>query len=90
MKKEVKSLLKKTAKIAGVTCAAAGMVAVVTSGAALKAIGEGGRYLVDAVKKIVKEEPKAENVVEAVPNDFAPEEEMPQQETAEAGAEETV
>ena len=55
MKQEIKSLLKKTVKIAGVTCVAAGAVAVMTSGVALKAISEGGKYLADAVNRIVNE-----------------------------------
>lgn len=55
MNRQIKSVLKKTAKIAGVTCIAAGAVAIVTSGTALKAIGEGGKYLVNTVKKIMEE-----------------------------------
>lgn len=77
MKKEAKNLVKKTAKIAGVTCVAAGAVALMTAGAALKALTEGAKYLKDTVKKIVDEEPKEEmiveeaTVVEASPEDFA-------------------
>lgn len=56
----MKSLLKKSIKIAGVTCVAAGAVALVTSGTALKAIGEGGKYLMKAVKKIVGEQDSPE------------------------------
>lgn len=52
MKKEIKSILKKTTKIACVTCVATGAIAVMTSGVALKAIGEGGKYLVNTIKKI--------------------------------------
>ena len=58
MKKEIKSALKKTAKIAGVTCLATGAVAVLTSGMALKAICEGGKYLANTVKRIIEENDK--------------------------------
>ena len=60
MNKEIKSVVKKTAKIAGVTCIAAGAVALMTSGAALKALTEGTKYLKDTVKKIIDEKPEAE------------------------------
>lgn len=65
MNKEIKTTLKKTVKIAGVTCIALGGAALIASGAALKAVTEGGRYLKDAVKKIVDEKPEAEIVEEA-------------------------
>lgn len=55
MKQKIKSTLKKTAKIAGVTCIAAGAVAIMTSGAALKAIGEGGKYLAKTIRRIAAE-----------------------------------
>lgn len=77
MNKEIKSMVKKTAKIACVTCVAAGAVALMTSATALKAMTEGARYLKDTVKKIIDEEPKEESiveeatVVEASPEDFA-------------------
>lgn len=63
MTEELKNMTKKAAKIAGVTCIAAGTVAVVASGAAVKAMVEGGKYLKDTVKKIMDSEPdqKAEN-----------------------------
>lgn len=67
MNKEIKTIVKKTAKIAGVTCIAAGAVALMTSAAAIKAMTEGARYLKDTVKKIVEEEPCAGAVVEEVP-----------------------
>ena len=63
MNKEAKNLVKKTAKIAGVTCIALGGAALVASGAALKALTAGGKYLKDTVKKIIDEEPKEENIV---------------------------
>lgn len=71
MKKEIKSALKKTVKIACVTCVAAGAVAVVTSGAALKAIEEGGKYLADRVKKIVKETDQHGEVTEGAASEEA-------------------
>lgn len=89
MNKEVKNLVKKTAKIAGVTCVAAGAVALMTTGAALTALAEGAKYLKDTVKKIVDEEPKEESiveeavVVEASPEDFAEAEAAPAAETSE-------
>lgn len=64
MKKEAVVIVKKAAKIAGATCIAAGAVALMTSGAALKAITEGGKYLANTVQKIVKEEPEAEEIIE--------------------------
>ena len=61
----MKSLLNKSIKIAGVTCVAAGAVALVTSGTALKAISEGGKYLLKAVKKIAggQDSPEGGNTV---------------------------
>lgn len=53
MNHDAKKMLKKAAKIAGVTCVAAGAVAVVASGAALKAVTAGGKYLKETVKKIL-------------------------------------
>lgn len=90
MNSEAKNLVKKTAKIAGVTCIAAGAVALMTTGAALKALTEGAKYLKDTVKKIIDEEPKEETiveeaaVVEATPEDFAEEEAVVAEETTEA------
>ena len=87
---EAKNLVKKTVKIAGVTCIAAGAVALMTTGAALKALTEGAKYLKDTVKKIIDEEPKEEAiveeaaVVEASPEDFAGEEAVVAEEAAEA------
>ena len=87
---EAKNLVKKTAKIAGVTCIAAGAVALMTTGAALKALTEGAKYLKDTVKKIIDEEPKEEAivqqaaVVETSPEDFAEEEAVVAEESTEA------
>lgn len=81
MKQEIKSVLKKTAKIAGVTCLAAGSIAVLTSGVALKAISEGGKYLASTVKKIIGEN---DGVVEGdvvAEEDFAAENAAPSQES---------
>lgn len=66
MDKEIKTVLIKSAKIAGATCFALGGAALIASGAALKALTEGARYLADTVKKIVDEEPgKSAEVVDA-------------------------
>lgn len=67
MNQDIESIIKKTVKIAGVTCVAAGAVALVTSAAAVKALAEGGRYLKDTVRKIIDEEPATadDSVVEA-------------------------
>ena len=62
MNKEAKSLVKKTAKIAGVTCVAAGAVALMTTGAALKALTEGAKYLKNIVQKIIDEPAESEVV----------------------------
>ena len=89
MNKEAKNLVKKTAKIAGVTCVAAGAVALMTTGAALKALTEGAKYLKDTVKKIVDEEPKEKSiieestVVEASAEDFAEAEAVAAEESSE-------
>lgn len=64
MNQEVKTIVKKTAKIAGVTCLALGSAALITSGAALKALTEGAKYLKDSIQKIVDEKYEAETVVE--------------------------
>lgn len=66
MNKELTSIVKKTAKIAGVTCVAAGAVALMTSGAALKALTVGGKYLKDTIQKIVNENPDADVAAEEV------------------------
>lgn len=58
MNNEIKNVVKKAAKIAGATCVAAGAVALVTSGAALKAMAEGAKYLKDAVTKILDDNPE--------------------------------
>lgn len=63
MNLEIKSIVKKTAKIAGVTCIAAGAVALMTSATAIKAMMEGAKYLKNTVKRIIDEEPKAEALV---------------------------
>ncbi len=47
MNKEMKAIVKKTAKIAGVTCLALGGAALIASGTALKAMTLGARYLFD-------------------------------------------
>ena len=56
MKNEIKRIALKSAKLAGVTCVAAGAIAFVASGAAVKAVAAGGKYLKETVKKILEEE----------------------------------
>ena len=85
-KEEAIVVVKKAAKIAGVTCIAAGAVALMTSAAAIKAMTEGAKYLKDTVKKIVDEEPEAEAAAEETAEAA---EEVPAAEEAPA-AEETV
>ena len=58
MEKQIKSVLRKTVKIAGITCIALGGAALIASGAALKALTEGAEYLKDSVKKILEEKPE--------------------------------
>ena len=66
MHKEAKNLIKKTAKIAGVTCIAAGAVALMTTGAALKALTEGAKYLKNTVQKIIEESAEDPKVAETI------------------------
>lgn len=77
MNQEIRTILKKTVKVAGAACFAAGAIAVLTSGAALKAIGEGGRYLVNTVQKIVNEKPEVRETPEPAEEDAAAAEEAP-------------
>ena len=60
MKKKITSIVKKSAKVGAAVCVAAGAVALMTSGAALKALTEGAKYLKNTVKKIIDEESKSE------------------------------
>ena len=60
MKKKITSIVKKSAKVGAVVCVATGAVALMTSGAALKALTEGAKYLKNTVKKIIDEESKSE------------------------------
>ena len=64
MKKEITSIVKKSAKVGAAVCVAAGAIALMTSGAALKALTEGAKYLKNTVEKIVREAPEAEQIVE--------------------------
>ena len=50
MKKKITSIVKKSAKVGAAVCVAAGAVALMTSGAALKALTEGAKYLKNTVK----------------------------------------
>lgn len=67
MSKEINRVLKKTVKIAGVTCVALGGAALIASGAALKALAEGAKFVKNTVKEILDEQPAEEpaEVVEA-------------------------
>ena len=85
MNKDIESIVKKTVKIAGVTCITLGGAALIASGAALKAMTEGAKYLKDTIEKIVREEPAPDTVV-----DEAPAEETPVEETVEVPAAEAV
>lgn len=87
MNKKAKNLVKKTAKIAGVTCIATGAVALMTTGAALKALTEGAKYLKDTVKKILDEEPKAEEVIVDAVAEAAPAAEIAEEVAATDGTE---
>lgn len=64
MKNELKRIAVKSMKLAGVTCVAAGAIALVASGAAIKAVTAGGKYLKEAVQKILSEDSETEAVVE--------------------------
>jgi hypothetical protein len=61
MQKEIETVLKKTVKIAGVTCLALSGAALIASGAALKALTEGAKYVKDSVKKIIDEKSNEES-----------------------------
>ena len=71
MNKETKTIVKKTVKIAGVTCVALSGAALIASGAALKAMTEGAKYLKDTIEKIVCEDPEAEAAAGEVPAEEA-------------------
>lgn len=71
MNKKAGTIVKKAAKIAGVTCIALGGAALIASGAALKAMTEGAKYLKDTIEKIAKDEPAAENAAEAASEEEA-------------------
>lgn len=77
MQKEIKTVLRKTVKIAGVTCLALSGAALIASGAALKALTEGAKYVKDSVKKIIDEKSNEES------DDVVDTEVIPAEETAE-------
>ena len=87
MDKKIKTDLKKTVKIAGVTCLALGGAALIASGAALKGLTEGAKYAARSIKKIAQEKP-AEEPAEAAEESFV-EEAAFQPEEEQAAAEET-
>lgn len=74
MKAKNSNILKKTIKIASFTCVALGGTALVASGAALKALTEGAKYMKNTVQKIIKEDAEAVNEVVAVEETVAAEE----------------
>lgn len=76
MNKEAQNLVKKAAKIAGVTCVAAGAVALMTTGAALKALTTGAKYLKDTVQKIMDDSSETEIIAEVISAEEAAAEEM--------------
>ena len=67
MDKKIKTVLKKTVKIAGVTCFALGGAALIASGAALKALTEGAKFVKNSIQDIINERPDdaASETVEA-------------------------
>jgi hypothetical protein len=74
MEKEIKIVLKKTVKIAGVTCLALGGAALIASGAALKALTEGAKFVKNGIRDIINEKP-AEETAETVEAEVVTEEE---------------
>lgn len=64
MHQEGKTIVKKAAKIAGVTCLALGSAALIASGAALKAMTEGAKYLKDTIEKIITGDQAADTPAE--------------------------
>lgn len=71
MKYKNSNILKKTIKIAGFTCVALGGTALVASGAALKALTEGAKYMKNTVRKIIEDGTRTEETA-----DVAAEEEV--------------
>ena len=65
MQKQIKTVLKKTVKIAGVTCLALGGAALIASGAAVKALAEGGKYIAATARKILEEKNEEDAAVTA-------------------------
>lgn len=55
------TLSKKTAKMGGVICVAAGAVAIMTSKAGLQMVLEGGKYFKNTVMKIINGEHRKED-----------------------------
>ena len=71
MNQKITSVVKKSVKVGAAVCVAASAIALMTSGVALKAIGEGGKYLADAVKRIIGEqEAPQEDLAAASEEDF--------------------
>ena len=74
MEKEIKIVLKKSVKIAGVTCFTLGGAALIASGAALKALTEGAKFVKNSIRDIINEKP-AEETAETVEAEVVTEEE---------------
>lgn len=72
MENEYKAILSKTVKIASATCIAVSAVVLIASGAAVKAVTEGSKYLKDTVKKILNDNSKLEIVDVEVPVEEVP------------------
>lgn len=80
MNKEIESIIRKSIRITGAACFAMGAAAVIASGAALKAMAEGTKYLIDTVEKILDEEIAAEAAPEEPVAEVSAEEEVPAEE----------
>lgn len=76
MKNELKSIAVKSVKLAGVTCVAAGAIALIASGTAVKAVTAGGKYLKETAKKILEEPVETKHVETAPVEEVTPVEEV--------------
>ena len=84
MKNEITSIVKKSAKVGAAVFVAAGAIALVTSGAALKALAEGAGYLKNTVTKILRESPENGNPVDEAGANAVPAEAAAAEDEAEA------
>lgn len=74
MNKEIKTIVKKTARVTGVTCLALGGAALIASGAALKALTEGALYLKERIENIVSDRPESRVLADEAPTEAPAEE----------------